>query len=141
MFLSTFDPFRSIDRATTWSAAPGMPMDAVRHDDEVEIRLDVPGVPRDGVDITVERNVVTIVAERPALATDGASVLAHERRSGAVRRQLSLADSLDGSNLSAELADGVLVIRIPVSERAKAQKVEVTVGSSAPALEATSSEG
>jgi HSP20 family protein len=140
MFLSTFDPFRSIDRSTSWLPAPSMPMDAVRREHEVEIRLDVPGVSPDGLEVTVENNVLSVVAERPAQLADGDSVLARERRHGVLRRQVSLADSLDGSAVTADLADGVLTLTIPVAERSKPRKVAVAVGSGTPALDAASSD-
>lgn len=137
MFMSSYDPFRAFDRPSSWSTPSVMPMDAVRRDDAVEIHLDVPGVGRDDLDISVESNVLTVVAQRRSVDPEDGAIVAQERRSGTLKRQIALADSLDGSQVSAELADGVLTLTVPVAEASKARKVEVTVGSSTPAIEAS----
>ena len=142
------DPFRDLD--TLFSRMSGrqanssgvMPMDAFRRGSDVWVHLDLPGVKAESLDITVERNVLTISAERNWQRQEGDQSYFGERYRGAFRRQIQLGDGLDLENLEADLHDGVLTIRIPVAEQAKPRKVPVAQGrtGSAPgAIEATSS--
>src|SRR5213075_2345941 len=97
--LVRYDPFRPFDRPAsrrTW-----MPMDAVRHDQRVELRFDLPGVAPDSIDVEVERNVLTVRAERSWAPAEGAEVLVRERQQGAVTRQVTLGESLDADRLEA----------------------------------------
>ncbi|MGH9030964.1 MAG: Hsp20/alpha crystallin family protein, partial [Acidimicrobiia bacterium] len=92
-----YDPFRELDRFTeglfgTAARAPWMPMDAVRHDDHVEIHFDLPGVRPDSIDLTVERNVLTVKAERDWFPAEGVEVLTRERTQGAFSRQVLLSE-------------------------------------------------
>lgn len=127
------DPFRDLDRLTQQmfgtygtSARPSMmPMDAWREGDTFHVEFDLPGVSLESIDIDVERNVVTIRAERPARASD-AEALASERPRGVFSRQLVLGDNLDTAHISAAYEAGVLSLEIPVAEHAKPRKVSVT---------------
>lgn len=128
--LLRWDPFRDIDRTFDEivgrnSAPPALPFDAVRRGDAVVITVDLPGVAPDAIDLTVERNVLTLKAERHADHREGDEVLASERRVGTFTRQLFLGDNLDTSTISADHRDGVLTITIPVAETAKPRKVAV----------------
>src|SRR5688572_17577584 len=128
--LLRYDPFRELDRFTdgffngpdrrTW-----MPMDAVRKDDLVEIHFDLPGVRPDSIDLTVERNVLTVKAERDWIPAEGAEILARERTHGSWTRQVLLGETLDADRLEASYDHGVLSVRVPVAEQAKPRKVEV----------------
>jgi HSP20 family protein len=135
--LLRFDPFREAERFAdqrqTRTAAV-MPMDAVRRGDEVVITFDLPGIDADSLDVTVERNVLSVAASRVADRRDGDDVLVSERRHGTTTRQLFLGDSLDAGKLSATYDQGVLTVVIPVAATAQPRKVEVAVGngSSAP---------
>jgi len=129
------DPFREVDRlaqqllgAGTSSRPAVMPMDAWREGDTFVVEFDLPGVASDSIDIDVERNVLTVKAERLPRNGDW-EMLAAERPSGVFSRQLVLGDNLDLQQVSAEYDAGVLKLRIPVAERAKPRKVEVTTGS------------
>lgn len=135
-----FDPFFDLDRMTQPVARQRsmLALDAVRDDDEVTIYLDVPGVSGDDLDVSVERNELTIRAER-RWDDDDKRVIARERSQGSYERQLTLSDALDTDQLTAELSDGVLIIKVPVSERAKQRTVEVRGGDQAEAIETTSS--
>jgi len=126
------DPFREFDRLTqqlmgngTTSRPAIMPMDAWREGETFVLEFDLPGVNSDAVDIDVERNVLTIRAERPARNGDW-EFLASERPKGHFSRQLVLGDNLDLENVEAAYDAGVLRLRIPVAERAKARKISVT---------------
>ena len=126
------DPFREFDRlaqqvlgAGTTSRPTVMPMDAWRQGDTFVIEFDLPGVQPETLDIDVERNVLTVRAERPAPNGDW-EMLAAERPTGLFSRQLVLGDNLDLDKLEANYDGGVLRLRVPVAEKAKPRKIEVT---------------
>ena len=128
------DPFRDLDRLTeamlgTRSRPAVMPMDAYRDNNHFVIHLDLPGVTPDSIDLTVEQNVLTVHAERkPPLAESTERIVA-ERPHGVFSRQVFLGDTLDSDHLTADYDAGVLTITLPIAERAKPRKVEVTGGS------------
>lgn len=139
MLLRTTDPFRDFDRLTGQLLGAGwgttnrpavMPMDAWRQGDEFVLEFDLPGVSRESIDIDVERNVVTIKAERVAGNGDWQR-LASERTHGQFSRQLVLGDNLDLERIDASYDNGVLRLVVPVAEKAKPRKIEI--GGSAPA--------
>jgi len=129
------DPFREFDRlaqqvlgAGTTSRPAVMPMDAWREGDTLVVEFDLPGVRPETLDIDVERNVLTVRAERPARNGDW-EMLASERPTGLFSRQLVLGDNLDLEKVTADYDAGVLQLRVPVAEQAKPRKIEVTTGS------------
>jgi len=133
MFVRT-DPFRELDRLTNQvfgtAARPAfMPMDAWKDGDTFRIQLDLPGVDRDSIDLDIERNVLTVRAERPMTESTN-ELLASERPRGVFSRQLILGDNLDVDKIEAEYADGVLALAIPVAEAAKPRRIEIRHGSS-----------
>jgi HSP20 family protein len=124
------DPFREMDRLTQQllgtSARPSaMLMDAWREGDHFVVEFDLPGVNPDSVDLDVERNVLTITAQRPAL-DQNSQFLATERPRGVFSRQLVLGDNLDLDRVQAGYRDGVLRLVIPVAERAKPRKISIS---------------
>ncbi|WP_046470684.1 Hsp20/alpha crystallin family protein [Allosalinactinospora lopnorensis] len=132
MVLMRTDPFRDFDRLTQrllgeTTRPMTMPMDAYRDGDTFVIHFDLPGVRADSIDLEVERNVLTVRAERED-TTKGRDVVMAERPSGSFSRQLFLGESLDADNISADYADGVLTLRIPVAEQAKPRKISVAEG-------------
>jgi len=123
------DPFRDLDRLTQQffgtSARPAvMPMDAWRSGDEFVVELDLPGVDPESVDLDVERNVLTVKAERPIREFPGEQ-LAAERPRGVFSRQLILGDNLDTEKVTANYSNGVLRLQIPVAEQAKPRKIAI----------------
>ena len=127
------DPFRELDRlsqqafgggAGTMARPSVMPMDAWREGDTFHVEFDLPGVDSDSIDLDVERNVVTIRAERRSLPGDQ-EMLAAERPRGVFSRQLVLGDNLDTERIGASYDAGVLTLRIPVAEKAKPRKIEI----------------
>ncbi|HLS46013.1 MAG TPA: Hsp20 family protein [Ornithinicoccus sp.] len=136
--MRTIDPFRELDRLTQQMFGSGangtlarpsvMPMDAWREGDTFIIEFDVPGVPADAIDLDVERNVVTVRAERPEHEQDR-EMLAAERARGVFSRQLVLGDNLDTEHIEAAFEAGVLRLRIPVAEQAKPRKISISSGS------------
>jgi HSP20 family protein len=136
MLLRTADPFREFDRlaqqligGTGSTDRPAvMPMDAWREGDVFVLEFDLPGVAKESIDLDVERNVLTVRAERVARNGDW-EMLASERPRGLFSRQLVLGDNLDLNHIEAFYDDGVLRLRVPVAEQAKPRKIQVQVGS------------
>ncbi len=126
------DPFRELDRLTqqvlgtsgTLARPSAMPMDAWRDKDTFVVEFDLPGVNPDSVDLDVERNVITVKAERPPRASD-AEMIAAERARGVFSRQLILGDNLDTEHIDASYDTGVLTLKIPVAEKAKPRKISI----------------
>jgi HSP20 family protein len=130
------DPFRDLDRLTqlfgnstpgTWSRPNPMPVDAYRSGDEFVVSFDLPGVTPDSIDLEVERNVLTVKAERrPTAVSEDAQMQIVERPLGVFSRQLFLGDTLDADRIEAGYENGVLTLRIPVAEQAKPRKITVS---------------
>ena len=124
------DPFRQMDRLTSQllsgTRTPmGMPMDVWQTDDGFHVCLDLPGVDPDSVDITTERNTLTIKAERRAEYEDGQNVLIAERPQGTFTRQLQLGDTVDTENIQASYSNGVLHLTLPMTQAAQPRRVQV----------------
>jgi HSP20 family protein len=129
MLIRTTDPFRDFDRLTaqllgTTNRPAVMPMDAWREGDRFVIELDLPGVTRESIDLDVERNVLTVRAERIARNGDW-EALASERPRGQFSRQLVLGDNLDLEQIEAIYDAGVLRLVVPVAEKAKPRRIEI----------------
>ena len=125
------DPFRDLDRLTqqvfgTVARPAAMPMDAWQEDGEFVVAFDLPGVNVDSVDLDIERNVLTVRAERRDPTQPNVELIASERPRGVFSRQLILGDTLYTEKVNAQYADGVLTLRIPVLEQAKPRKIEIT---------------
>lgn len=131
--LMRFDPFRELDRLTqnVWQTWPSMPLDAYRRNGDFVVNFDLPGVDPDTIDLTVEKNVLTVTAERSFPRTDSDEIVVAERPQGRFTRQLFLGESLDADDIKANYDAGVLTLHIPVAEKAKPRKVEVTTGQKA----------
>jgi HSP20 family protein len=144
MLIRNADPFRELDRLTqqlmgTTERPVVMPMDAWREGDRFVLEFDLPGVSPESVDLDVERNVLTIRAERVSQNTGDWQMLASERPRGAFSRQLVLGDNLDLEHIEAAYRDGVLRLVVPVAEKAKPRKIEVHHDKDAPAAISSSS--
>jgi HSP20 family protein len=143
MVLMRTDPFRELDRLTqqvfgTAARPTLMPMDAWRDGDRFQLEFDLPGVDPSSIDLDVERNVLTVCADRPMRETTG-EMLAAERPRGVFSRQLILGDNLDLDSISASYRDGVLHLTIPVAERAKPRKITIeTTGDQGRTIEGSS---
>jgi len=132
------DPFRDFDRLAqqllgtgTTSRPAIMPMDAWREGETFVVEFDLPGIAPDTLDLDVERNVLTVKAERPARNGDW-ELLASERPRGLFSRQLVLGDNLDLERIEAAYDAGVLRLRIPVAEKARSRKITVQGVSTTP---------
>lgn len=123
------DPFRDLDRLAqqffgTTSRPAVMPMDAWREGDHFVVEFDLPGVNPESIDVDVERNVLTVKADRPARENQE-DMLAAERSHGVYSRQLVLGDNLDTDKVQASYDAGVLRLSIPVAEQAKPRKISI----------------
>jgi HSP20 family protein len=131
--LMRFDPFRDLDRLTQnlWSGdvrrLNGVPMDAYRKGSDFLVHFDVPGIDPESIELTVEKNVLTVTAERVrGWGDDVDEVVVSERPVGTFSRQLFLGDTLDAEHIDANCENGVLTLRIPVAEAAKPRKVSIS---------------
>ena len=134
MALVRSDPFRELDRLAQqmWGLSNGsrslaMPMDAYRKGDSFLIQFDLPGIDAESIDLTVEDNVLTVKAERPAPPmTEGVEKLVAERVYGTFTRQVFLGDNLDTDKIEANYEQGVLTLSIPVAAHAKPRRIPIT---------------
>jgi HSP20 family protein len=127
--LMRFDPFRELDRWTNGAGGRPWPsllaMDAYRRGDRFYVHFDLPGARSDSIELSVEKNVLTVKASRSWDRQPGDDVAAAERPQGEVSRQLFLGEGLDADRIDASYVDGVLTVTIPVAEKAKARRVEI----------------
>lgn len=134
------DPFRELDRLTqqlfgangTTTRPAVMPMDAYRAGEQFVVHFDLPGVDPASIDLDVEHNVLTVKAERTPTYGEDAELQVAERPRGVFSRQLFLGDTLDAERIEAHYDAGVLTLRIPIAEKAKPRKIQITGSSSAP---------
>jgi HSP20 family protein len=138
------DPFRELDRVAqqvfgTAARPAAMPIDAYRKGDEFVVLFDLPGCDPASINLTVERNVLTVHAERSRPSASDVELLIGERPTGTFSRQLFLAETLDTERIAADYTDGVLRLRVPVKEQAKPRQINIAVGNGQPtSIEATS---
>jgi HSP20 family protein len=131
------DPFRDFDRLAqqvlgTPARPAAMPIDAYRQGDEFVVEFDLPGVDTASIELTVEKNVLTVHAQRRRNEVEDVEMLVGERPQGTFSRQLFLGESLDTDRIGASYADGVLTLRIPVAEKAKPRRVPIDLVEKAP---------
>ncbi|WP_251093565.1 Hsp20/alpha crystallin family protein [Streptomyces sp. Caat 7-52] len=128
------DPFRELDRLTQQVFGPNstrpsaMPMDAYRSGEDFLVHFDLPGIDPETIELDVERNVLSVRAERRGPAPEGAQVVVAERPTGTFTRQLFLGDTLDTDRIDASYEAGVLTLRIPVAEQAKPRRIQISGG-------------
>ncbi|MBS1691817.1 MAG: Hsp20/alpha crystallin family protein [Actinobacteria bacterium] len=141
-----FDPFSDLDTVTrsllttqTGSARTPrfMPMDLCKIDDHYLVTADLPGVDPGSVDVNIDNGTLTISAHRSARSDDSAQWLANERFYGSYRRQLSLGEGIDAAAITASYENGVLSVTLPLAERAKPRKIDVTRGGEHRSIEPT----
>jgi HSP20 family protein len=125
-----FDPFREIDRLTQpiWNARSSVPLDVYRKGETFVVRVDLPGIDPASLDLTIERNVLSIKAERSWTPAEGVEVMIAERPQGRFTRRLFLSDGLAADKVNAQYDNGVLTVTVPVADSAKSRKIEVGVG-------------
>ena len=140
--LMRFDPFRDVERwaqqLSGGTRFPVMTMDAYRQGDSWVASFDLPGVDPASIDVTVEKNVLTVRGERSWSPEEGDDVVVTERPQGLFSRQLYLGQGLDADRVEATYEHGVLTVRLPVAEAAKPRKVAITTGGGQTAIGAGS---
>jgi HSP20 family protein len=141
-----FDPFRDIDRlaeqvlgaqAGSARAPRMMPMDLYRSGDHYVVHADLPGVDPGSIDVSVDNNTLTIKAERTGRPEETVDWIASERFAGTYMRQLSLGDGVDADQISATYHNGVLTVSLPVAERAKPRRIQVSAPADQTVIEAS----
>jgi HSP20 family protein len=131
--LTTFDAIAEFDRIAQRSFGPAradrtaIRMDAIRRAEEIELRLDLPGIDTDSLDVTVDRGVLTISAKRSEEYGEGEKLFIRQRAMGSFTRSVRLSDSVDAENIEAAYEAGVLTVRVPLQEKAQPRKVTVEV--------------
>ena len=128
MLLTSFDPFgytRAFGRPAGFTRA-AVPMDGIRRENDVVFRFDLPGFGRDNIEVSIDRGVLTVSAKREEEKTDSERPIVRERVSGTLRRRIYLGDAYDADKVEAAYENGVLTVRVPLAEQAKARKVEIS---------------
>jgi HSP20 family protein len=133
MLLERFDPFLAeFDRLTqrTFGTADGvgLPMDVVRREDALEVRVDLPGVARESINVSLDNHLLTITATRRASYPEGTHVLLQERFDGEISRRLRVPDWVDSDAVTAGYVDGVLAVTLPLADRAKPRRITIGGG-------------
>jgi HSP20 family protein len=141
MLLERVDPYLAeFDRLTqrVFGATPGagLPMDVIRRGDELIICLDLPGTTADKIGLTLENQLLTVTAERHPNYGEADQVLAQERFEGTVSRRVRVPDWVNADGVTADFADGVLTVHLPLADKAKPRQIQVSVGSSSQQIEA-----
>ena len=128
MLLTSFDPFAEFHRAlrSTDGGFAGVRMDAIRRQDEIELRFDLPGIDAESIDVTVDRGVLSVSARRSEEYAEGEKPFIRERVMGSFTRKIRLSDVVDADKISASYDSGVLAVRVPLTERAQPRKVEIS---------------
>jgi HSP20 family protein len=140
VLLTTFDPFsREFDRLarrtfgwTNGSAGSVMRMDAVRRENDILLRFDVPGIDPDSIEVTVDHGVLAVGAHRTEELAEGEKPYIRERVTGSFSRRLYLGETADADHIEADYHDGVLTVRVPVTEQAQPRKVEIRTSDQKP---------
>ncbi|MDV8071260.1 Hsp20/alpha crystallin family protein [Rhodococcus sp. IEGM 1366] len=132
-----FDPFTDIDAFTKSVLTAGtgnnrsprfMPMDLYKVDDQYVLHADLPGVDPGSVDVHIDGSTLTLTAHRSALSEEGVNWLASERFAGTYRRQLSISEDIDAEQIVASYDNGVLTVTLPIAEKAKPRRIEISSG-------------
>jgi HSP20 family protein len=127
MLLTSFDPFAEFHRTHGHdSRLASVRMDAIRRQDEIELRFDLPGIDTDSIDVTVDRGVLTVGARRSEEYAEDEKLFVRERVMGSFTRRMRLSDSVDAENIAASYDGGVLTVKVPLAERAQPRKIEIS---------------
>jgi HSP20 family protein len=136
MRFTVWDPFRemaAIQRAAnslfrdfaTRGRVSYPPLEVVDKTDELLIVVELPGVNKDEVEITVFGDTLTIAGEKKLPAEKGVTYIRHERPHGRFRRLVDLPYAVDHSKVAATYKDGILTITLPKAEEAKPRQITV----------------
>lgn len=125
--LLRFDPLGEFDRMSRRLERTDsfMTADAYRDGEAFVIHLDLPGVDADAIEMTVEKDTLTVSAQRKWETGENTQIVMQERPTGTFTRRFILGEALDTDDIEAGYDHGVLTIRIPVREAAKPRKIAV----------------
>jgi HSP20 family protein len=110
------------------NAALTPPVDVVEDSAGITLYADLPGVPRETLKLQVEADTLTIEAESAMAVPEGLQSSHTEVGLGRFHRVFSLSKELDSENVTAELAHGVLKLRIPKAAHAQPRRISVKAG-------------
>lgn len=135
-------PFAALDQmvselATAARSTAPLPLDLYREDDRFVVKVDLPGVDADSIDVNVEDGNLTIRAERSAPDSKNRQWLSRERPVGTYARRLTVGSGVAVDAIEADYTDGVLTLTLPVAEEAKPRKIEVRRSKAPVAIEAS----
>lgn len=140
MLLERMDPFLAeFDRLTKRvleTPAVGLPMDVLRHENEVVFHFDIPGATPDSINVTLDGAVLEVTATRQQVASEGAQFVVQERPNGQITRRITLGEWGDAEHVAAEYVDGVLTVKVPIAEKAKPRRIEISSGQASKQLTA-----
>ena len=97
-------------------------------DDAILVVANMPGVDESSVDITLEKNLLTIKGYVDAVVPEGYTLAYAEYEVGDYERSFTLSDEIDREHIEAEVKDGVLHLRLPKAEPVMARKIAVKAG-------------
>src|SRR5690606_33107091 len=103
--------------------APGL--DLWETTEEYKLRLDLPGIPKEAVDISVLDRTITIKGERKAEKAEAATFYKNEISYGTFERQVALPRDINPDEIKAAFTDGVLELTIPKQEKVKNIKISI----------------
>jgi HSP20 family protein len=104
------------------------PVDVFENENAITLLADLPGVPREGLNVRVDGDSLTLEATAAIQGPENMELVYGEAQIPAYRRQFSLSRELDASRIEAHLRDGVLRLTIPKAEEARPRRIEVQVG-------------
>lgn len=151
MVMQRWDPFRDLRQmdetmSRLWRGFGGVQtgtedwnisLDVVQRTDETVVKASIPGVKSEGIDLSIEDNVLTLRAERrPDYEDDQSVYLIQERPTGSFYRALRLPESVDAGKIQSTYENGVLTITLPKAEEKKKKQIKIQIGGGARAVEA-----
>jgi HSP20 family protein len=135
VLLTSFDPYvtdfdKLVQRTFGWAdgSAAGrsaLPMDVIRRDDDVVLRIDLPGADPESIEVTTDRRVLHVSAKRNESYGEQERPVVRERVMGSFSRKIRLAETVDAKKVQAEYENGVLTVVLPLAEQAKPHKIEI----------------
>jgi HSP20 family protein len=125
VLLTSFDPFLYTRSSARAAGRAALPMDGIRRDGDIVLRFDLPGISLEDIDVSVDRGVLSVSAKRDEEKNDADRPFVRERVTGTLRRRIYLGDAYDADKVEAAYENGVLTVRVPLAEKAKARKVEI----------------
>ena len=99
-------------------------VDICETENEFVIKFDMPGVEKEHLEITVEKNMLTVIGH-VSMESVG-NIVYQETRIGNYRREFALPDDVDENSISAEMKDGLLTVKIQKPEKVKPKKIEIS---------------